>query len=81
MEAHCARILLNSNVSPIDADTYVVSYKGTFDGTCTMDGKTEKSPEPYSGCYHLGQERRHMGGRVPRREPDRRSHSPGCAAR
>jgi hypothetical protein len=33
-------------VSPIDADTYVLSYKGTFDGTCTMGGKTEKAPSP-----------------------------------
>jgi ketosteroid isomerase-like protein len=34
------------HVSTIDADTYVLSYKGTFDGTCTMDGKTEKAPSP-----------------------------------
>jgi hypothetical protein len=33
-------------MSMIDADTYVLSYKGTFDGTCTMDGKTEKVPSP-----------------------------------
>ena len=33
-------------VSTIDADTYVLSYKSTFDGTCTMDGKTEKAPSP-----------------------------------
>lgn len=31
----------------IDADTYVVSYKGTFDGSCTgPDGKAEKLPSP-----------------------------------
>ena len=33
-------------LSPIDADTYVLSYKGTLDGTCTVDGKTEKAPSP-----------------------------------
>jgi hypothetical protein len=33
-------------VSPIDADTYVLGYKGTFDGTCTVDGKTERAPSP-----------------------------------
>ena len=26
-------------LSTIDADTYVLSYRGTFDGTCTMDGR------------------------------------------
>ncbi len=31
----------------IDADTYVVSYKGTFDGSCTgEDGKDQKIPSP-----------------------------------
>jgi ketosteroid isomerase-like protein len=34
------------HLSTIDADTYVLSYKGTLDGTCTMDGKTEKAPSP-----------------------------------
>ncbi|MGQ0543380.1 MAG: nuclear transport factor 2 family protein [Blastocatellia bacterium] len=34
------------NVSTVDADTYVLTYKGTFDGTCTLDGKTEKAPSP-----------------------------------
>lgn len=34
------------HVSRIDADTYVLNYKGTFDGPCTMGGKTEKSPSP-----------------------------------
>jgi ketosteroid isomerase-like protein len=34
-------------MSMIDADTYVMSYKGTFDGTCTgEDGKAEKIPSP-----------------------------------
>ena len=28
----------------VNDDTYVLTYKGTFDGTCTMDGKTEKIP-------------------------------------
>jgi hypothetical protein len=30
----------------IDADTAVLTYKGTFDGTCTENGKTEKVPSP-----------------------------------
>lgn len=30
----------------IDADTYGLSYKGTFDGTCTYEGKTDKIPSP-----------------------------------
>jgi ketosteroid isomerase-like protein len=31
----------------IDADTYVLSYKGTFDGTCNgADGKPMKAPSP-----------------------------------
>jgi hypothetical protein len=33
-------------LSAIDADTYVLSYKGTFDGTCTTDGRTEVVPSP-----------------------------------
>jgi ketosteroid isomerase-like protein len=33
-------------LSTIDADTYVLSYRGTFDGTCTRDGKTEQVPSP-----------------------------------
>lgn len=33
-------------VSKIDADTYVLSYKGTFDGNCTSNGKTMKIPSP-----------------------------------
>lgn len=35
-----------SQMSRIDNDTYVLSYKGTFDGTCTENGKTEKVPSP-----------------------------------
>jgi hypothetical protein len=38
------------HVATIDADTYVLSYKGTFDGTCTTDGKTEKAPSPIRGA-------------------------------
>jgi ketosteroid isomerase-like protein len=30
----------------VNEDTYVISYKGTFDGSCTMDGKAEKLPSP-----------------------------------
>lgn len=33
-------------LSTIDADTYVLSYRGTFDGTCTLHGRTEKAPSP-----------------------------------
>lgn len=33
-------------MSKIDNDTYALSYKGTFDGNCTMGGKTEKLPSP-----------------------------------
>lgn len=33
-------------LSAIDADTYVLSYRGTFDGSCTLDGRTENSPSP-----------------------------------
>ena len=33
----------NPNLAMIDADTYVMSYKGIFDGSCTgPDGKAEK---------------------------------------
>lgn len=38
--------LEDPQMSKIDNDTYVVSYKGVWDGTCTMDGKTEKMPSP-----------------------------------
>jgi ketosteroid isomerase-like protein len=34
------------HLSTIDADTYVLSYRGTIDATCTMDGRTEKAPSP-----------------------------------
>ena len=30
----------------IDADTYVLTYKTTIDGSCTWEGKTEKIPSP-----------------------------------
>lgn len=33
-------------MSKIDADTYVLSYKGNFDGSCTRDGKSMKIPSP-----------------------------------
>lgn len=33
-------------LSTIDLDTYVLSYKGTFDGTCTIDGRAERTPSP-----------------------------------
>lgn len=49
----------------ISDDVYVNTYKGTFDGTCTFDGKTEKIPSPmraasvwlrsgdkWTGAYH-----------------------------
>ncbi len=37
----------DSQMEKIDADTYVMSYKGTFDGTCTgEDGKAQKLPSP-----------------------------------
>jgi hypothetical protein len=34
------------HLSTIDADTYVLTYRGTFDGTCTMDRRTDKAPSP-----------------------------------
>lgn len=34
------------HMSTVDADTYVLSYKGTFNGTCTMDEETQKVPSP-----------------------------------
>lgn len=33
-------------LSKIDADTYVLTYRGTFDGTCTFGGRTDKAPSP-----------------------------------
>jgi hypothetical protein len=38
--------LTEPQLAKIDADTYVLSYKGAFDGTCTMGGKTQKMPSP-----------------------------------
>ena len=39
--------LEDPQMAMIDADTYVMSYKGTFDGSCTgPDGKAEKLPSP-----------------------------------
>lgn len=39
--------LEDPQMAMIDADTYVMSYKGTFDGFCTgPDGKAEKLPSP-----------------------------------
>lgn len=41
--------LEDPQMSKIDNDTYVVSYKGTFDGTCAWEGKTQKIPSPTRG--------------------------------
>ena len=39
--------LENPQLARIDADTYVLSYRGMFDGTCTgADGKSLKLPSP-----------------------------------
>ena len=39
--------LEDPQMAMIDADTYVLTYKGTFDGTCTgSDGKSMKVPSP-----------------------------------
>jgi hypothetical protein len=39
--------LEDPQMAKIDADTYVLSYKGTFDGSCTApDGKSIKIPSP-----------------------------------
>jgi ketosteroid isomerase-like protein len=38
--------LEDPQMSRIDSDTYVLSYKGTFDGTCTTDGRSEPIPSP-----------------------------------
>lgn len=37
-------------LSQIDADNYAVVYKATWDGTCTMGGKTDKIPSPVRGA-------------------------------
>lgn len=58
--------LTDPQMSMINADTYVMSYKGTFDGSCTgPDGKSMKIPSPvraasvwvrngdkWQGAYH-----------------------------
>lgn len=36
-------------MAKIDGDTYAFSYKGTFDGTCTENGKSMKLPSPVRG--------------------------------
>jgi hypothetical protein len=33
-------------LSTIDADTYVLSYRSTVDGTCTVEGHTSRAPSP-----------------------------------
>jgi hypothetical protein len=38
--------LEDPQMAKIDDDTYVISYKATFEGTCTVNGKTEKVPSP-----------------------------------
>jgi hypothetical protein len=37
-------VLDEPRLSRIDADTYVLSYRGAFDGTCTLHGRTKKAP-------------------------------------
>ena len=65
--------LEDPQMSKIDADTYVLSYKGTFDGSCTApDGKSISSkPDPCCDC--LGSNRRHVAGGVPRPKSNFRS--------
>ena len=38
--------LSEPQMSKIDNDTYAFSYKATWDGSCTFEGKTEKIPSP-----------------------------------
>jgi len=38
--------LTEPQMSKIDNDTYAFSYKATWDGNCTFNGKTEKIPSP-----------------------------------
>ena len=38
--------LTEPQMSRIDNDTYAMSYKATWDGSCTFNGKTEKVPSP-----------------------------------
>jgi len=43
--------LEDPQMARIDADTYVLSYRGTFDGSCTgPDGKSMKIPSPIRGA-------------------------------
>ena len=43
--------LSGPEMSKIDADTYVISYKGTFDGSCAEGGgKMQKAPSPVRGA-------------------------------
>jgi hypothetical protein len=37
-------------MSKIDDDTYAFTYKGTFDGACTENGKQDKLPSPVRGA-------------------------------
>jgi len=61
----------------IDADTYALSYKATWAGTCNgPDGKRAKVPRPGPFGQHLGPQRRQMEA-SPRREFDRRSEESG----
>ena len=59
-------------MAKIDNDTYVLSYKGTFDGTCTMDGKTESCRSPVRAASVLRPQRRQMAGDLARRKSDHR---------
>ncbi|MEQ1924104.1 MAG: hypothetical protein ABL952_16490, partial [Pyrinomonadaceae bacterium] len=38
--------LEDPKMAKINDDTYAITYKATIDGSCTMDGKTEKIPSP-----------------------------------
>ncbi len=43
--------LEDPQMARIDADTYVLSYRGTFDGSCTgPEGKSMKIPSPIRGA-------------------------------
>lgn len=39
-------MLTEPQISMVDHDTYVLSYKSNMEGSCTADGKTEKLPSP-----------------------------------
>lgn len=39
-----------AEMARIDDETYALTYKHTADGTCTMDGTTEKVPSPNRGA-------------------------------